>query len=165
MTTTTPTTGPVAEYDRARKALEALEAEQATIGERIHAAALEGKSPLELMTRQIALPTLIAQARRELAPLEVGYCEHELALVAEEAAEIEVRYQKAQEAVRAAERRRDAVADEVQRNAAIRRDLEHQRKVAWRRVQSYAAGGDPDAAPAPPPVVRSAWQFRGGDAA
>ena len=44
-------------------------------------------------------------------------------------------------------------------NTGDRRDLEQQRKRAWRRCEAYAAGTDPDAPPTPAPLVR------GGDAA
>ena len=49
--------------------------------------------------------------------------------------------------------------DVVLAHKVDRRDLEQQRKRAWRRCEAYAAGTDPDASPTPAPVVR------GGDAA
>ncbi len=143
---------PVAAYDAARKKLEALEAAQA------RAADVAGEAPADLATR-------LERARRELAPLELSYCDHELALLAEEARTLDREYERSQEAVRRAEARRAAALQAARRNDEVRRDLEAQRRRAWHRAHAYETGANPDASPTPAPVVCLGWQAPRGDSA
>jgi len=149
-------TDPVERYEAATRALDALEAEAASIGERIRLAAVAGKQPLDLFTRQIALPTLIAEARRALALAAPAYYEHELAALAPDLAAAGQALVRAHQAVERAGQRRLEAANAVDRLNAVRSDLTVELRRATRAVAhldtatprtAQAATGVPPAGP------------------
>jgi hypothetical protein len=81
MTRQTDPAAPATAYAAARDRLEALERELAGMDGRLRQAAEhdDADALARLLTRQGALPYLLARARRELAPLRLAACEAELA--------------------------------------------------------------------------------------
>ncbi len=155
-----PTPDPVAAYDAARAHLHALEQELATIDAAITQAGLSGDvtTSVQLLARKPALPTLIDQAQRALAPAELAYYDHLLAEVAREAAPLDQRLADAWAAVEQARAVYNALRSEAGMLSVREQELRERRKHAWRRVQYFEA--QPETAPRADPgfVVRSVWQ-------
>ncbi len=128
-------------YTEARDHLAELEAEAAGIDAAIARATHagdEGALP-RLWARKAVLPSAIEQARDTVAPLDLAHTEAAIAGLDAALTNLTERIAGLTEQIRELEAERGRLTSEVQEHQQRRRDLDHIRRRAWRRVQTAEA--------------------------
>lgn len=141
---TTPAMETTRDYAAAHDHLAALEAELAALEGRIQQAAAAGQMRAvgDALARKAALPHLVDQARRELAPLALAHFDAAIAAAQAEAAPRGRAVEDAHAALLAAQAAYAEAWDAAREHSEHMKELQHQRKLAWRACQALAAAAD-----------------------